>query len=430
MSEPKHTEETNRLMEELVKEDPSADNPVNVETYQTSDTEAHTEASAEEAPNDAESAEPVKKTGLRSRILLIVGIVLLAILLIAGGFVLSLLRQLRGDENIPIVERESVYEIPTMDAVFETLTPEELETLDAVLGTEPPEEEDVPPVSGDNTAAVTEAVTVAPKPIYKQDKKDANVINVLLLGRDARNASVEYGRTDSMIILSYNKKSHEVKLISLMRDMFVPIEGHDWNRINTAYAYGGIGLCINTINDVFQLDIQDYMTIDFNGLVAIIDAVGGIDVSLTPDEVVLYREWGILDKNAKAGVHRLTGEQALRHARNRALGSDFERTRRQRDILMAIFNRVTSSMTLTEVTTLAKSALQMVTTNLPTATILSLAKDVMTNSGDITFNNARLPFNGAYEGVMLVKDGYKMSVIKIDIAENVKQLHKLLYGES
>ena len=323
-----------------------------------------------------------KKT-LRNRVLLIVGIVILAILLILGGTVLAALRQLRGDETVPIVERESAYSIPEPEESIIPLTPEELETMTESLETEP-----LP----DETA--TEAAPVEAKPIYKQEKKDPDVTNVLLLGRDSRNAAVEYGRTDTMIILSYNKRTHEVKLISLLRDMLVYIEGQDYNRINTAFAFGGIGLCINTINDTFQLDIQDYMTIDFTGLVSVIDAIGGIDVNLTADEVALYKLYGMLDESAQAGMTHFTGEQALSHARNRALGSDFERTRRQRDILMAIFTKVTTSMSLTEVTSLVNSVLKIVKTNLPTATILSLATDVMTYKNDITFNNARLPFDG------------------------------------
>ncbi len=386
----------------------ASDKEVTIDDIHTEDTAA--------ADTETTGSGTAAKTSLRSRILLIIGIVILAILLIAGGVLLSALRQLRDDENIPIVDRESVYEMPTMEETLETFSPEELETLEAVYVEEETQAADVKP-------------DTKPKPIYKQEQKDENVINVLLLGRDARNAAVEYGRTDSMIILSYNKKTHEVKLVSLMRDMYIPIEGHGWNRINTAYAFGGIGLCINTVNDVFQLDIQDYMTIDFNGLVNIIDAVGGIDVTLTADEVVYYKESGMLGKDAKAGVNRLDGKQSLVHARNRALGSDFERTRRQRDILVAIFDRVTSSMTLTEVTNLVSSALKMVSTNMSAANILSLATDVMTNRKDITFNNARLPFNGAYEGAWVKKDGYKMNVISIDIVENVKQLHKLLYNK-
>lgn len=370
------------------------------------------------SPDPTDSAEStesldsgVKKTHLRSRVLLIIGIVLLSLLLIGGGLVLGALRQLRqlrGEEQIPIVSRDSEYVIPEPE---DTIVRVPDDTIPDV-----PDETD--------TEAVTEPIKTDPTPIYSQIKKDPDVTNVLLLGRDSRNATVENGRTDAMIILSYNKRTHEVKLISLMRDMLIPIEGHDWNRINTAFAFGGIGLCINTLNDVFQLDIQDYMTIDFDGLVSVIDAIGGIELSLTADEVALYQEYGMLDSSAAAGIHHFDGEMALRHARNRALGSDFERTRRQRDILMAIFNKVTTSMSLTDVTSLVSSVLKIVKTNLSSSTLVSLAADVMTNKSSITFTNARLPFNDTYNGAWYKK----MYVIEIDIEENTRLLHELLYG--
>ena len=358
---------------------------------------------------------------------MIAGIVVLLLLLIGGGIVLAALRQLRGDEYVPIVSRDSEYVIETMAETYETLSWEDFATMEDEVDTGAPETGDVTETAeAETTAAETEAVTKPVQiPIYEQHKNNKDIINILLLGRDARNAKVEYGRTDTMIILSYNQKTKEVKMVSLLRDMLVPIEGHDYNRINTAYAFGGIGLCINTINTIFQLDIQDYVTIDFDGLKNVIDSIGGVDLELTADEVYMYREEGLMDKNAKAGVHHLDGAFALRHARNRALGSDFERTRRQRDILMAVFDKVTSSLSLTEVTNLVNSTLKMVSTNLSAKTLLSLATDVMKNKDKITIETGRVPYNNTYAGILY----NKMAVIKIDFAENIRLLHEFLYEE-
>lgn len=365
------------------------------------------------------------------RALLIIGIITMLLILIIAGAALIILRGLRGNEAVPIVKREETYTIPvTMEESISIIDPDEFAAMtdDYEDETEPPETEAA------ETAPVTEkttqpAETEPPKqqaqtPIYEQYKKDPDVTNVLLLGRDAR-ATYERGRTDSMIILSYNKRTHGVKLISLMRDMLIPIEGHDWNRINTAYAFGGIGLCINTLNDVFKLDIQDYMTIDFDGLTKVIDSIGGIDVNLTPDEVALYQSYGMIPNDTQPGSYHMDGATALKHARNRTLGSDFERTRRQRDVLIAIFNKVTSSMSLTDVTSLISSTLELVNTNLPVTTIVSLATDVMTNKSAISFETSRLPFNNTYNGAWYKK----MLVIQIDIAENTRLLHEVLYGD-
>ncbi len=371
-------------------------------------------------------SEKRKKSTLPGRILLIAGIILLLLLLIGGGLFLTALRRLHGDEQIPIVSREEEYVMETMGETLQYV--DEWENYGGETETEEmsPTPDETGTAADTVTEAVTEAETAAPVqvPIFQQNKNNKDVINVLLLGRDARNAAVEYGRTDSMIILSYNKKTNDVRMVSLLRDIYVPIEGHGWNRINTAYAFGGIGLCINTINDVFGLDIQDYVTVDFGGLISVIDSIGGIDLDLTADEVFMYREMGRLPGGAAAGIHHMDGEFALIHARNRTLGTDFERTRRQRDILTAIYQKVTASSSLTEVTRLITSALDMVKTNMSAPTLITLAADVLQNGSSIEIDGAHVPFADTYRGGIV----REMWVIEIDFAENIRRMHEFLYG--
>ena len=358
----------------------------------------------------------------RAKIFLIIGIVILLIFLIAGGIVLSAMRRLQGDEQIPIVSRESEYVMPEMEESLEYIENwEDYENL--------PDEEPADPEQngGDGTANAEEEEAVTPTnpvPIFEQNKNNPDVINILLLGRDARDPTKSWGRTDTMIIVSYNKKTHEANMVSLLRDTYVPIEGHGYNRINTAFAFGGIGLCINTINDVFSLDIQDYVTIDFAGLVYVIDAIGGVEVQLTAEEVAMYARDGYLPSTAAAGIHHLDGEFALYHARNRSLGSDFERTRRQRDILTAVFDKVTSSLSLAETTRLINATLNMVTTNLSAGNLVSLAADVLANASSMEIESTQLPYTGTYRGALV--NG--MSVIAIDYEENTRLLHEQLYG--
>ena len=371
-------------------------------------------------------SEKRKKSTLPGRILLIAGIILLLLLLIGGGLFLTALRRLHGDEQIPIVSREEEYVMETMGETIQYI--DEWENYGGETETEEmsPTPDETGTAADTVTEAVTEAETTVPVqvPICQQNKNNKDVINVLLLGRDARNAAVEYGRTDSMIILSYNKKTNDVRMVSLLRDIYVPIEGHGWNRINTAYAFGGIGLCINTINDVFGLDIQDYVTVDFGGLISVIDSIGGIDLDLTADEVFMYREMGRLPGDAAAGIHHMDGEFALIHARNRTLGTDFERTRRQRDILTAIYQKVTASTSLTEVTRLITSALDMVKTNMSASTLITLAADVLQNGSSIEIDGAHVPFADTYRGGIV----REMWVIEIDFAENIRRMHEFLYG--
>ena len=166
------------------------------------------------------------------------------------------------------------------------------------------------------------------------------------------------------------------------------------------------------------------MTIDFNGLTTLVDAIGGIDIPLTADEVYLYKEYGWLSADAKAGVFHVDGKFALNHARNRTLGADFERTRRQRDILMAIFERVTTTRSLTEITALMTQTLKMVNTNLSAVNLAALAADVMSHRSELSVEMGRLPFNNTYRGAM-----YKgMYIISIDFSENIRLLHEFLYG--
>lgn len=403
---------------------PDTETTVSEESVSDTETNAPTDT-AEDTAADTETA-PKKRSGVIGRILLVIGILILLLLLIGGGIFLAALRQLREDEQIPIVTRDSEYVMETMG--------ESIQYIDdwsqfggEITDTEPaiPEVTDTAAPETEPTTE-TEAVTAAPVqiPIYQQNKNNKDVINVLLLGRDARNAAVEYGRTDTMIILSYNKKTKDVKMVSLLRDVYVPIEGHGWNRINTAYAYGGIGLAINTVNDLFSLDIQDYVTIDFNGLISVIDAIGGVDLSLTADEVYMYREEGLLSGDAVAGVHHLNGEFALRHARNRTLGSDFERTRRQRDILSAVYQKVTSSLSLTEISSLITETLKMVKTNMSAANLLTIAADVLASKDSISIDSTHMPFSGTYRGGII----RKMWVIEIDVADNLRMLHEFIYG--
>ena len=378
------------------------------------------ELEKQQLTDNSGSTKTKPKRKVWGTVLLIFGILILILLLVGGSMMLAALRSLRGEEQIPIVPRESEYVMETMDETIQYIDDwseygGELETDETV----PPETEDLSETTQETTESeqTSETTAAVHVPIYQQNQNNKDVINILLLGRDARNAAVEYGRTDTMIILSYNKKTKDVKMVSLLRDLYVPIEGHGYNRINTAYAFGGIGLCINT-------DIQNYVTIDFNGLVSVIDSIGGIDLNLTADEVYMYRQEGYLPESATAGTHHLNGTFALCHARNRTLGSDFERTRRQRDILTAVYQKLSSTLSLTEITNLISSTLGIVKTNLSASTLATLAADVMASKNAIEIQSARIPFANTYRGGIVKK----MWVIEMDIAENIRLLHEFLYG--
>ncbi|MBQ3499513.1 MAG: LCP family protein [Clostridia bacterium] len=209
------------------------------------------------------------------------------------------------------------------------------------------------------------AVSVYGKtPIFKVEKKDPDVENILVLGTDSRDVTRERGRSDAIIILSYNKKTDEVKMISVLRDSLVPIEGHGWNRINSAYSFDGVGLAVNTVNQIFDLDIQRFVVVDFNGVKDFINKVGGVDIKLTKAEAEYFNRTGTLGKQVEEGVCHLSGAPALTYMRTRKLDSDFGRTGRQQKMIQALVDKILEEKTLPEIYELTDFAFKLVKTNI------------------------------------------------------------------
>ena len=218
----------------------------------------------------------------------------------------------------------------------------------------------------------------------------------------------------------------EAKLISFLRDTWIYIPGRDkWNRINTAYRFGGIGLAINTLNYNFDLDIQNYVRVDFNAMKAIVDSIGGIDIELTEREVE-YINNGVSEKlPVHAGWHHLNGAQTLWHARNRSIGGDgdWSRTRRQRNVLNAILNRLKKERNVSSLISILYTMIDHVETNMNPSQIVSLGVDVIFG-GSFSLKDRALPFEGTWEYAW---EG-RMAVIHIDIRANRNKLHEYLYG--
>ena len=184
-----------------------------------------------------------------------------------------------------------------------------------------------------------------------------DIINILLIGVDTRDTSLDkgYQHGDVQIVLSLNLKEGTVKLTSLLHDLYVPIPGYkNWNRINLSYQRGGGQLAMRTINHSFDLNIQNYVTINFFGLASIIDALGGIDIDMSKTEAAAVNAYlrqhpPAYDNKAKGervalekktGVQHCDGVQAVMYARLRKIDSDFERTGRQRHLLDLLLKEV------------------------------------------------------------------------------------------
>ncbi len=187
----------------------------------------------------------------------------------------------------------------------------------------------------------------------QEKSKKENIENILLLGVDN-----EENATDTIMVLSLDKDDNTAKLTSIMRDLSVNLgKGKDIHKINYAYHYGGIEGTVSTLNKLFELDIkkyakidfeglktaidyiggveEKYAKIDFEGLKTAIDYIGGVEVNVTPAESK------IIGLN-KSGNVTLNGNQALAYSRIRKIDSDFNRTNRQRNVMLAAFNKVKS----------------------------------------------------------------------------------------
>lgn len=202
-----------------------------------------------------------------------------------------------------------------------------------------------------------------------------SITNIAVFGIDSEDGM--RGRSDSMMIVTLDTKNDKIKITSIMRDSYVNISGRGMDKINHAYAFGGPELAIKTINTNFGLDIRHYVSVNFTSMPAIIDAVGGVELVVSDREA---REIPGIDGG---GTHVLDGQQALRFSRIRKIDSDFERSRRQRDIMESVI-KAGFNTPMTAYPRMLNEVLPHLTTNLTSNQILSLgARAVLHNANNI-----------------------------------------------
>lgn len=263
--------------------------------------------------------------------------------------------------------------------------------------------------------------------IYLEDGlvNDNMVLNVLLIGSDSMSTG-DGGRSDSLLILSLNIRSKKIKVTSIMRDIWVNIPGYGKDRINAAYAYGGPKLTIETIQKNFGVLIDRYMCVDFEGFCKIIDTLGGIDIELTSNECKYINTYSG-DKNilTGSGMKHLTGLQALHHSRNRnSIGSDYDRTSRQRDVIRSTIDSLKKS-DVKKITEMISTLAPLVTTNFRTSEITRLALNSMTYL-NFPMDEFRIPTDDN------VKDeihGQKMVLAIRDMKKTKSNLKDFIYED-
>ncbi|MFC5651459.1 LCP family protein [Paenibacillus solisilvae] len=203
-------------------------------------------------------------------------------------------------------------------------------------------------------------------------------VNILIMGGDNRGLKKsETARSDSMLVASVDPVTKKAHLFSVLRDTYVPIEGHGEGRINTALALGGPNLAMKTIGGVLGLDIQYYVYTDFEGFKSLVDAIGGIqnfDVEKNMNYVD-NADGNRYDIHLKKGIQDLDGTTALQYVRFRhdAL-SDFTRTERQRKLLTAVSDKMKSGWTVVKLNKIIDSISPYVETNIEVSDMLKLAQ--------------------------------------------------------
>lgn len=260
---------------------------------------------------------------------------------------------------------------------------------------------------------------------------DKDVVNILLIGQDRREGETR-ARSDSMILLTINKKKETLQLTSFMRDLYVQIPGYSDNRINAAYAFGGMELLDQTIETNFSIQIDGNVEVDFSGFQSCIDKINGIDMELTQAEAEYLNERGNWDVNNESAntwnltsdVNHLTGEQALAYARIRYIGnSDYERTERQRKVIMTVFEKMKSSGIGT-ILSLIDEMFPLLTTDISHSELLGYAVKVVSMGID-EIESYRIPIDGGYQAAVI----RKMQVLVPDLEKNRNFLQEILYGE-
>jgi len=273
-----------------------------------------------------------------------------------------------------------------------------------------------------------ESVSAAP---YKEE----GVINILLIGNDSRENG-EDGRSDAMILLSVSDKTKTVHMTSLLRDMYVEIPGHDGNRLNAAYSYGGAELLMETIEKNLGIEVNRYALVNFEAFASLVDAAGGVDLELSNEEVQLINGYLVeynqltnrpegtdyLDASA-SGVLHLNGPQALAYSRNRYIGTDFGRTQRQRKVLAAVIRNLPKAL-VNDPAALIDGVLSNLTTNLSTGEVFSLSLQAWKLLG-YDMVQSSIPLEGTWKNSTI----RGMSVLEVDYDANRAYLKSALYGE-
>ncbi len=252
---------------------------------------------------------------------------------------------------------------------------------------------------------------------FNADSENPDYTNILVMGIDSRGE--EKSRTDTMMLLSHNKKTDEVKLTSFMRDIYADIPGYQSYKLNTAYYLGGTDLLADTLRNMFGVEIHHYAMVDFANFEQLVDiaAPNGVEIDVEKD---MSEKIGV---TLEQGVHVLNGEELLGYSRFRADNEgDFGRVRRQQQVLAAMKSELISPAAIPQYPKLAGAVNGYVQTDLTTSEQVKFAVQLALKGGS-ELERMTIPVEGSYSYANYPQAG---SVLDINVEENRAALSEFL----
>lgn len=260
-------------------------------------------------------------------------------------------------------------------------------------------------------------------------------INIALLGVDTRaKGQVEDARADSIMILSIDRENKSMKLASVARDTYANIEGHGMDKINQANAEGGPTFMVKTLNQNFNLNITDFVIVDFWGVADIIDTLNGVVIEVDAEELLYIN--GYIDEVARIsgksvehifepGLQILNGPQAVAYSRIRyTVGGDFKRTERQREVLLKLAEK-SKEIKVTDIVPIITQLSSSLTTTLDISDMTNLAMDVIKGGYMSNMSQKMFP-EPEYSYEDMTGEVYYYVT---DLKEATRSIHKFLYGK-
>ncbi len=254
----------------------------------------------------------------------------------------------------------------------------------------------------------------------------------VIYGVDSREGKLtEEAHSDTIIICSMNQSTKEIRMVSVYRDTYLDNTNGEYRKATECYYFGGPSRSVNMLNKNLDLNLQDYITVDFNAVVKAVDLIGGVDVDVTEEELPYIN--GYQEENAQvtgaeitpvtsAGYQHLNGIQALAYCRIRyTAGSDYRRTERQRTVLSQIFEQARSQGPV-KMAQIVDTMLPYIATSFSSADLLSLATSI---SGYSLLDSVGFPFE-----LQAANIAAGDCVVPVNLAQNVSELHAYLYQKN